>query len=80
VDVIGLSILSGTHLSLCKELMDKMEQEKAQDTFILVGGIILKKDVSRLKELGIAHIFRPSSRMDEIVNFIQSAISQKMVQ
>jgi methylmalonyl-CoA mutase C-terminal domain/subunit len=76
VDVIGLSILSGTHLSLCKELMDKMGQEKAQDTLILVGGIIPKKDVSRLKEMGIAEVFRPGSTLSEISQFIQGHVSR----
>lgn len=76
VDVIGLSILSGTHLSLCKELMDKMEKEKAQDTLVLVGGIIPKKDVSRLKEMGIAEVFKPGCTLSEISQFIQGHVSR----
>ena len=76
VDVIGLSILSGTHLSICEELMDKMRKEKLRDTLVLVGGIIPKKDVSYLKKLGIAEVFRPSSSMSEISQFIQSSVSQ----
>lgn len=76
VDVIGLSILSGAHLSLCKELMDKMEQEKVQDTLVLVGGIIPKKDVSRLKEMGIAEVFRPGSTLSEVSQFIQEQMSR----
>ncbi len=76
VDVIGLSILSGTHLSLCQELMDKMEKEKVQDTLVLVGGIIPKKDVSCLKEMGIAEVFRPSSTLSEISQFIQGRVSR----
>jgi len=75
-DVIGLSILSGTHLSLCEELMDKMRKEKLQDTLVLVGGIIPKKDVSRLKKMGIAEVFRPSSTLSEISQFIQSNASR----
>jgi methylmalonyl-CoA mutase C-terminal domain/subunit len=77
VDVIGLSILSGTHLSICEELMEKMEKEKIRETLVLVGGIIPKKDVNRLKELGIAQAFRPSSKIDEIVRFIQNEVSQR---
>ena len=74
VDVIGLSILSGTHLSLCEELMDKIKQENLHDTLVLVGGIIPKKDVPRLKELGVAEVFRPSSTMSEIAQFIQNRV------
>jgi methylmalonyl-CoA mutase C-terminal domain/subunit len=76
VDVIGLSILSGTHLSICEELMAKMKKEKLHDILVLVGGIIPKKDVSRLREMGIAEVFRPSSTMSEIIQFIQSRVSQ----
>ncbi len=77
VDVVGLSILSGTHVSICQELMEKMEKENLHDMLVLIGGIIPKKDVTRLKELGIARVFRPSSKMSEIANFIQNEVSQK---
>ena len=75
VDVIGLSILSGTHLSNCEELMEKMRKENLRDVLVLVGGIIPKKDVIRLKEMGVAEVFRPSSTLDEITRFIQSSVS-----
>jgi methylmalonyl-CoA mutase C-terminal domain/subunit len=74
VDVIGLSILSGTHLSNCEELMEKMRKENLRDVLVLVGGIIPKKDVIRLKEMGVAEVFRPSSTLDEITRFIQSSV------
>ena len=76
VDVIGLSILSGTHLSICEELMEKMRKENLRDVLVLVGGIIPKKDVGRLKEMGIAEVFRPSSTLSEISQFIQSSVSR----
>ena len=76
VDVIGLSILSGTHLSNCEELMKKMRKENLRDVLVLVGGIIPKKDVIRLKEMGVAEVFRPSSSLDEITRFIQSSVSR----
>jgi len=76
VDVVGLSILSGTHLSLCEELMAKMRKEKLDDVLVLVGGIIPKKDVMRLKEMGVAEVFRPSSTMKEIAQFIQNRVAE----
>ena len=76
VDVIGLSILSGTHLSNCEELMEKMRKENLRDVLVLVGGIIPKKDVIRLKEMGVAEVFRPSSTLDEITQCIQSRVSR----
>ncbi len=76
VDVIGLSILSGTHLSICEELMEKMREENLRDVLVLVGGIIPKKDVIRLKEMGVAEVFRPSSTLSEISRFIQGSVSR----
>lgn len=76
VDAIGLSVLSGTHLSICEELMEKMKKENLHDTLVLVGGIIPKKDVNRLKEMGVAEIFRPSCTLSEIVQFIQNRITK----
>ncbi len=75
VDVIGLSILSGTHLSICEELTEKMKKQNLQDVLVLIGGIIPKRDVNRLKAMGIAEVFRPSCTIREIVQFIQNRIS-----
>ena len=75
VDVVGLSILSGTHLSLCEELMVQMKKENLDDVLVLVGGIIPKKDVTRLKEMGAAEVFRPSSTLKEIAQFIQNRVA-----
>jgi methylmalonyl-CoA mutase C-terminal domain/subunit len=77
VDVIGLSILSGTHLSICEELMTKMAKEDIRDTIVLVGGIIPKKDVSRLKEMGVAEVFRPISTVEEIARFIREEVQKR---
>lgn len=74
VDVIGLSILSGTHLSICEELMEKMRKENLRDVLVLVGGIIPKKDVNRLREMEVAAVFRPSSTLSEISQFIRNNV------
>ncbi len=76
IDVIGLSILSGTHLSICEELMEKMAKEDIGDKIVLVGGIIPKKDVSRLKEMGVAEVFRPISTVEEIARFIRKEVQK----
>ena len=77
VEVIGLSILSGTHLSICQELMEKMPKEVADDIVVTVGGIIPKKDVDRLREMGVAGVFRPTAKDDEIVGFIEHEVQRK---
>ena len=59
VDVIGLSILSGAHNTLCPQLMDLLHKKGMNDVMVLVGGIIPEQDIARLKKAGIAEIFLP---------------------
>lgn len=77
IDVIGVSILSGTHLSICEELMEKMVKEDIGDKIVLAGGIIPKKDVNRLKEMGVAEVFRPTSTVEEIARFIRDEVQKR---
>ena len=72
--MIGLSILSGTHLSVCRELMEGLAKEGVQDKVVLVGGIIPRKDVSPLKEMGVAEVFGPDSAIEEIAQCIEDEI------
>jgi methylmalonyl-CoA mutase C-terminal domain/subunit len=73
-DVIGLSILSGTHLSVCREVMEKMAQDGVADKMVLVGGIIPRKDVSRLKEMGVAEVFGPDATIEEIARCVKDGV------
>ena len=77
VDVIGFSILSGSHLTICREAMEKMEKQGINDKIVTVGGIIPKKDVNRLMEFGIAKVFRPSDATSEIVGFIEGEVQRR---
>jgi methylmalonyl-CoA mutase C-terminal domain/subunit len=77
VDVIGLSILSGTHLTICRELMEKMEKQGINDKIVTVGGIIPKKDVNRLMEFGIAKVFRPSDTTSAVTGFIKGEVQRR---
>ena len=77
VDAIGLSILSGTHLSICRELMENMERQGINDKIVTVGGIIPKKDVDRLMEIGVAKVFRPSDTTSEIAAFIEGEVQRR---
>ncbi len=76
IDVIGVSMLSGTHLSICEELMEKMAKEDIGDKIVLAGGIIPKKDVNRLKEMGVTEVFRPNSTVEEIARFIRDEVQK----
>jgi methylmalonyl-CoA mutase C-terminal domain/subunit len=71
VDVIGLSIMSGAHLPICQKLIDKMREKKIEDVLVVVGGVIPKPDIPRLKELGIEGVFPGGTPFEESIRWIQ---------
>jgi methylmalonyl-CoA mutase C-terminal domain/subunit len=71
VDVIGLSILSGAHNTLCPHLLDLLRQKEMSDVLVLVGGIIPEADIPALKKAGIAEVFLPGASTQDIVKFVQ---------
>ena len=77
VDVIGLSILSGAHKHLFPEVMEKLEEEGAEDVIVMSGGIIPEGDHQFLKDLGIEGIFTPGTPIQEIVDFIEENVRNK---
>jgi methylmalonyl-CoA mutase C-terminal domain/subunit len=74
VDVIGLSILSGAHLSLTNKLIDCLKSQEADDIIVLVGGIIPDEDSKKLKEMGVAGVFTAGTPVSEIAQFIKEKI------
>jgi methylmalonyl-CoA mutase C-terminal domain/subunit len=70
VDVIGLSIMSGAHIPICKKLMEMVKKEDFESVRVVVGGVIPNRDVPVLKELGVAGVFPGGARFEEIVEFI----------
>ena len=72
VDVIGLSILSGAHKTICPQLMGLLREKGMTDVTVLVGGIIPEADIPELKKAGIAGIFPPGTSTQDIVTFIQN--------
>jgi len=77
VQVIGLSILSGAHNAIVPRVMDLLKQNKMDDVLVIVGGIIPGQDIEGLKKAGVAAIFQPGTRMDDIVNFIRTHVEQR---
>ena len=71
VDVIGLSILSGAHNTLCPRLLDLLRQKQMSDVIVLVGGIIPEADIPALKQAGIAEVFLPGASTQDIVKFVR---------
>ena len=75
VDVIGLSILSGAHNTLCPQLMSLLREKGMDDVVVLLGGIIPEADVAGLKQAGIAGIFVPGTSTQDIVDFIRKRVA-----
>src|SRR5579864_4624748 len=74
VDVIGLSILSGAHNTICARLMDLLRAKGMTDVTVLIGGIIPEADIADLKKSGIAEIFLPGTTTQAIVDFIRQRV------
>jgi methylmalonyl-CoA mutase, C-terminal domain len=72
VDVIGLSILSGAHNTICPELMALLRSKDMSDVPVVVGGIIPQADIPALEKVGIAGIFPPGTSTEAIVTFVRS--------
>ncbi len=77
VDVVGLSVLSGAHMTLCPRIMELMKKEGLDDVMVLVGGIIPDLDVARLKAQGVAEIFQPGASSEDIVAYVRQNVRKK---
>jgi methylmalonyl-CoA mutase C-terminal domain/subunit len=77
VNVIGLSILSGAHIPICKKMVNLLEEKNVKDIDVFVGWVIPKKDYRALKDAGISGIFGQQSTFEEIIKFTNDNIKQK---
>ena len=77
VDVIGLSIMSGAHLPICKKLKKEMKKKKIDDIMVVVGGVIPKRDIPKLKKNGIEGIFPGGTPFDESIRWIKEHLKTR---
>ena len=75
VDVVGLSILSGAHLSLTQRVLQNLQAKGVGDKMVLVGGIISPADTAKLKEMGVAEVFIPGASIKNIAEFIKGKLT-----
>jgi methylmalonyl-CoA mutase C-terminal domain/subunit len=73
-DAVGISILSGAHMTLVPRILDLLRENGADDVLVLVGGTIPGDDVVELKQRGVAEVFTPGAPMSEIVEFLRSHV------
>jgi methylmalonyl-CoA mutase C-terminal domain/subunit len=73
-DAVGLSILSGAHMTLVPRIVDLLREQGVDDVVITLGGTIPADDIPALKDLGVAEVFTPGASTREIIEFIQRAV------
>ena len=73
-DVIGLSVLSGAHMTLFKKLIALLDERDARDIVVIGGGIIPEDDIPLLKEMGVAQVFTPGATTTEIVAWVRDNV------
>jgi methylmalonyl-CoA mutase C-terminal domain/subunit len=76
-DAVGLSVLSGAHMTLVPRVLELLREQGADDVVVTVGGTIPADDVPELKELGVAEVFTPGASTDDIVDFVRGAVGER---
>jgi methylmalonyl-CoA mutase cobalamin-binding domain/chain len=75
-DAVGLSILSGAHMTLVPRIVKLLGEQGVDDVLVCVGGTIPSDDIAPLKELGVAEVFTPGAPTQHIIDFIRSAVDK----
>ena len=73
-DAIGISILSGAHMTLIPKIIELLKENEAVDVLVFCGGTIPKEDVSKLKEAGVGEVFTPGTPTKKAVEYLQEAL------
>jgi methylmalonyl-CoA mutase C-terminal domain/subunit len=74
-DAVGLSILSGAHMTLVPKVIELLKEQEAEDVVVTVGGTIPAQDIEELKQLGVAEVFTPGAPTQAIIDFIEGAVT-----
>jgi methylmalonyl-CoA mutase C-terminal domain/subunit len=76
-DAVGLSLLSGAHLTLVPKVIDGLKAAGLEDILVIVGGIIPEDDLPVLKEMGVAQVFTPGASLDQISGWLAEALDER---
>jgi methylmalonyl-CoA mutase, C-terminal domain len=77
VDAVGVSILSGAHNTLCPRIVELLKSQGMDDCLVLLGGIVPKEDIPKLKAEGVAEIFLPGTSTEDIVKFLRENVKPR---
>ena len=73
-DAVGISILSGAHMTLVPRIVEGLKENGADDVLVVVGGTIPEDDTDELKKLGVAEVFTPGAQTSDIVEFLRGKV------
>jgi methylmalonyl-CoA mutase, C-terminal domain len=76
-DAVGLSLLSGAHLTLVPRVIEGLRAQGLDDVLVIVGGIIPEPDIAPLRDLGVAEVFTPGASLDTMVRWLADALDQR---
>ena len=76
-DAVGLSVLSGAHMTLFRRVKELLEQRQASDIVVFGGGIIPEADIAELERLGVARIFTPGATTQSIVDWVRQNVAER---
>ena len=77
-DAVGISILSGAHMTLVPRILTLLREQGAEDVLVVVGGTIPNDDIAELKKLGVAEVFTPGASAQSAIDFIKGAVRARI--
>jgi len=75
VDVLGLSVMTGGHLHIAREIVARLKEEGAEDTIVVMGGVIPSRDIPTLMEIGVKGVFPGGTPIDEAIAWIRATVN-----
>ena len=77
VDAVGLSILSGAHLAICRRVKELLDEKNMAGVQVFLGGIIPAQDIPELKQMGVAEVFLPGASTQDVIRLIEGAVASR---
>ncbi|UCH47453.1 MAG: cobalamin B12-binding domain-containing protein [Betaproteobacteria bacterium] len=77
VDVLGISLLSGAHMTICPKIMKLLKEQDAEDTIVVVGGVVPDEDVAPLKEMGVKELLLQDTPPKQIVETLERLVEER---